>query len=215
MTQTDSFIDEVTEEVRRDQLFARFRKYGWIGIVVVVLIVAGAAYNEWNKARVQASSEAFGDALLAALNIEDAAARAEALAAIPTEGEAAALKGLLAAGQTQDSDPAAAAAQLDAVANDAALPVLFRDLAALKAAMLRAGLVDPETRIDQLTPLTIPGRPYRLLAEEQIALAEYELGLRDAAIDRLNGIMADSEVSEGLRGRASQLIVFMENGAGE
>lgn len=215
MTQTDSFIDEVTEEVRRDRLFATFRKYGWIGIVVVVLIVGGAAYNEWNKARVQANSQAFGDALLAALSIEDDAARAEALAAVPTEGEAAALKGLLAAGQAQDADPAAAAAELDVVANDAELPVLFRDLAALKAAMLRAGLVDPETRIDQLTPLTIPGRPYRLLAEEQIALAEYELGLTDAAIDRLNAIMADSEVSEGLRGRASQLIVFMETGAGE
>ena len=29
MSDTDSFIDEVTEEVRRDALFAQFRRYGW------------------------------------------------------------------------------------------------------------------------------------------------------------------------------------------
>ena len=40
MSNPDSFIDEVTEEVRRDRLFRLFRKYGWIGGVVVALIVA-------------------------------------------------------------------------------------------------------------------------------------------------------------------------------
>ena len=44
MSETDSFIDEVTEEVRRDKLFALFRKYGWIGIAAVLLIVGGAAW---------------------------------------------------------------------------------------------------------------------------------------------------------------------------
>ena len=33
MSNPDSFIDEVTEEVRRDRLFAVFRKYGWIGVL--------------------------------------------------------------------------------------------------------------------------------------------------------------------------------------
>ena len=33
----DSFIDEVTEEVRRDRLFAAFRKYGWIGVLLVAV----------------------------------------------------------------------------------------------------------------------------------------------------------------------------------
>ena len=41
MSNPDSFIDEVTEEVRRDRLFAIFRKYGWIGAVLVALIVGG------------------------------------------------------------------------------------------------------------------------------------------------------------------------------
>ncbi|MFD1808819.1 hypothetical protein ACFSHQ_13850 [Gemmobacter lanyuensis] len=39
MSNPESFIDEVTEEVRRDKLFATFRKYGWIGILAVLGIV--------------------------------------------------------------------------------------------------------------------------------------------------------------------------------
>lgn len=49
MSNPDSFIDEVTDEVRRDRLFATFRKYGWIGGLLVALIVGGAAYNEWQS----------------------------------------------------------------------------------------------------------------------------------------------------------------------
>ncbi len=32
MSSQDSFVDEVTDELRRDRLFAAFRKYGWIGV---------------------------------------------------------------------------------------------------------------------------------------------------------------------------------------
>ena len=47
MSNNESFIDEVTEEVRRDRLFAMFRKYGWIGVVLVLGVVGGAAYTDW------------------------------------------------------------------------------------------------------------------------------------------------------------------------
>ena len=40
MSNPESFIEEVTEEVRRDRLFAAFRKYGWIGVLLVLLTVA-------------------------------------------------------------------------------------------------------------------------------------------------------------------------------
>ena len=58
MSNPDSFIDEVTEEVRRDRLFAMFRKYGWIGVLIVVFIVGGAAVNEWRKSSAEARAEA-------------------------------------------------------------------------------------------------------------------------------------------------------------
>ena len=69
MSNNDSFIDEVTEEVRRDKLFAAFRKYGWIGAVVVIGIVGGTAWNEWQQSREAARAQAFGDAVLDALDL--------------------------------------------------------------------------------------------------------------------------------------------------
>ncbi|MEM8732099.1 MAG: hypothetical protein AAGF79_19470, partial [Pseudomonadota bacterium] len=85
MSNTDSFIDEVTEEVRKDRLYGLARKYGWIAILAVVLIVAGAAWNEYNKSRTQAAAEALGDGITAALAANDAAGRALALQSIETD----------------------------------------------------------------------------------------------------------------------------------
>mgnify|MGYP002067949300 CR=1 FL=1 len=40
MSNQDSFIDEVTEEVRRDKLYALYKKYGWIAALAVVVLAA-------------------------------------------------------------------------------------------------------------------------------------------------------------------------------
>ena len=81
MSNPDSFIEEVTEEVRRDRLFAAFRKYGWIGGLVVLGIVGGAAWNEWQKSQAAARAQGFGDAMLEALDTGGAVERREAMAA--------------------------------------------------------------------------------------------------------------------------------------
>jgi len=39
VSDTDSFIEEVSEEVRRDRLFKIFKKYAWVAVLVVVLLV--------------------------------------------------------------------------------------------------------------------------------------------------------------------------------
>ena len=41
--QNDSFIDEVTEDLRRDRLFNAFRRYGWIAILLILAIGIAAA----------------------------------------------------------------------------------------------------------------------------------------------------------------------------
>ena len=84
MSDADSFIEEVTEEVRRDKLFAIFRKYGWLAGLLIVLIVGGAAYNEWRKASERAASEALGDSVMSALAGQTASERAEALGKVST-----------------------------------------------------------------------------------------------------------------------------------
>ncbi len=173
-------------------------------------MVGGASVFEWQKAKARAAAEATGDALLLALQEETPEGRNAALAALET-GETAqkrALVGLLqAAASAEAGDPDSARSTLNGIANDADTPDVYRDLARLKSAILPGG--DPEERISALEPIMIPGNPFRLLAIEQRALAELEMGDSAAALQTFQDILADADVTEGLRRRAQQLIVAL------
>lgn len=210
MSNTESFIDEVSEEVRRDKLFRLMRRYGWIGIAVVVLVVGGAAYNEWQKAQNISAAESFGDSVLAALDSDEPAMRIETLNAIETQDDARAVLELMsAAEQISRDDPKAGAERLDQIANDSSLSLVYRELAALKRVIALGAELEASERQSILAGMAVPGAPFRLLAEEQLALLEVEQGQVDAAVGRLKSIIADAEVSPGLRNRASQLIVAL------
>ncbi len=216
MSNPESFIEEVTEEVRRDRLFRLMRKYGWIAVLAVILLVGGAAWKEWNAAREQAAARAFGDALLSALAIEDPAGRAEALARLSQEGGLAdsgarhALAEILRAAQMQEAgDRKAAREALQAIAGDSALPARYRDLAQLRMVLIAGDEMTPDQRIEALSPLSAPGAPYRLLAEEQIALAEIAKGQKEAALSRLQALLQEDLLSASQRRRTLQLIVAL------
>ena len=210
MSQTDSFIDEVTEEVRRDKFYAFLRKYGWIGILAVCGLVGGAAWNEYAKAQARTQAEAMGDALTSALEGADATARAQALAEIGGEGDVRVITAMLRAGELHAAgDAKGAIAALAPFTADAMLDPVYRDLAVLKTAMIGAGDIPAEERVSQLAGIAAPGAPYRLLAEEQIAAAQVEMGQVEAAIDGYRAISQDGEASNALRRRALQMIVAL------
>ncbi|MEH7826649.1 hypothetical protein [Gemmobacter denitrificans] len=208
MSNPESFIDEVTEEVRRDKLFAMFRKYGWIGVVLVLAVVGGAAWTEWQRASAAARAQAFGDALLTALEADTPEARSAALAAVPADGEQVALRDLMLASDPA-RDRAAALAALDKVANDASLPQVWRDLAVLRRSALQGADIPLADRRAALEPLAQPGRVFRVMASEQLAYLLIEEGQTDAAIASLRALVSDAEAPGGLRNRASQMIVAL------
>ena len=210
MSNTDSFIDEVTEELRRDRLFALMRKYGWIAILAIVLLVGGASFLEFRRAQDRAAAEALGDSLLSALQNNEADDRYAALSAISADGDAGALVALLQADIAfVGSDIENAKSVLEALILDQDVSETYRHLAQLKLVMLMGDELSPSDRIARLGFLIIPGAPFRLLAEEQIAIAEIEKGDTDVAVERLNRLRVDGEASQDLRRRASQLIVAL------
>ncbi|MDD8022031.1 MAG: hypothetical protein PHX82_02825 [Paracoccaceae bacterium] len=207
MDETDSFINEVTEEVRRDKLFAALRKYGWIGVVAALAIVGGAAFNEWSKSKAQAESEAFGDAILAAVQAD---APRTAFETISADGARASVVALMAAAEaTADDDMQAALAAYRQIAADPATPASLRDLARLKAVIVTGTAMDPAERESELVALAQPGAPYRLLAIEAQANAALAAGDPDQAITLARQILNDAEVTAGLQQRATELIVAL------
>lgn len=211
MSNTDSFIEEVTDEVRRDKLYAALRKYGWIGILAVAAIVGGAAYSEYNKAQARAQAEATGDSMLAALQLDESAERAAALALVEVENpSASAIVSLMtAAEQSSAGETVLANETLQSVANAQDLPLIYRQIASFKALGLSAAELPVEERRAGYEALSQPGNPLRLLATEQLGLIDIEAGDTAAALVVFQGIIDDSEATADLQQRSVQLMVAL------
>lgn len=202
-TNTDSFLDEVAEAVRRDRLARWFRRWGWLIALVVAGIIGTAAVLEWRKEQAEADAQLRGEAILTALETEDPAARLAALEELPVSGDRGATAALLLAAEQADAgDTAAAIGTLSTVAGDSQVPPLTRDLATLKSLLLQGTDADPAA----LEALAAPGAPFGLLAREQLALIALEKGETDDAIARLQAIREDAEVTPSQRGRVEALL---------
>ncbi|WP_430464277.1 hypothetical protein [Tabrizicola sp.] len=208
MSNPDSFINEVTEEVRRDQLFAMFRKYGWIGGLLVVAVVGGAAYSEWQKAQETKRAQGFGDAMLEAFDLGGAADRRAALEAVPADGGQIALRALMLASDPAE-DKAAALAALEALIADTTQPEIYRDMAQLRRVMVAGADLALADRRAALEGISAPGRAFRVLAAEQLAYLMIEEGKTDEAIAALTALMQDQEATQALRARAGQIITAL------
>ena len=205
---TDSFIDEVTDEVRRDRLYLLMRRYSWIGALVIVVIVGGAAWREYANAHGQAEAESWGDAVLAAQKSDDPVA---ALAALQPVGnpDRGALGELLTAGaalDAQDSDTAGT--HLESAVTAAQDPAL-RDLARLKVVLAMGETMDPAARDAALAELSKPGAPFRLLALEQKAVALIAAGRDQDALNLIREIMAEDGVSQALNTRLTEMMITL------
>ncbi|TMV06359.1 hypothetical protein FGK63_14480 [Ruegeria sediminis] len=211
MSDVDSFIDEVTEEVRRDRLYLLLRRWGWVGVLLVIIVVGGAAYNEYRKATATASAESLGDQIIAALAENDAEGRATRLAEIQSEsaGGDAVVQMLLSSAASNTGTTDAAVEGLNRIAADGELPEIYRQIAAFKGLLMQGDSLPVADRRQQFEALANPGAPLRLLAEEQLALIDIEEGKVDAALTRLEAVRQDAEASVDLQQRATQLIVAL------
>ncbi len=211
MSETDSFIEEVTEEVRRDRLYGLLRKYGWIGVLVVLLVVGGTAWQAYQSNQQTQKAQALGDAMLNALDNTAPDARAAALSTIDAGSDTAlALRDfLLAAAQLEDGDAAAARTTLQNVENNAELPLIYRQIASFKGLAAAQDALSVTERRTGFEALAQPGNPLRLLAEEQLALLDIEIGTPNPAIERFQRILEDAEATPDLQQRALQVIVAL------
>ncbi len=196
MSETDSFIQEVSEEVRQDQMFALWKKWAPAIIGGIAVVVGGAAYWSWSSAKTQAAAEARGGQLIAAEPGE-----VEQFTALPDQidGPAKLLAELTAAAAlAEDGQADAAIERYVAIVDRADITAEYRDIARLQAIRL-GGVSDPAAALDEMIEA---GSPYRLLALEQRAAIRLGAGDIDGAHADLTTILGDPQITGPLRQRA-------------
>lgn len=208
MSNPDSFIQEVSDEVRRDRLYGLYRRYGWIGLVLILGIVGGTAFVQYQNGREAARAEGFGDALIEALDAGTPEERRAALDQVAADGGQVALRDMILASDPVE-DRAGTLAALDRVIADPATPAIWRDLAGLRRVIVIGAEQPVAERRAALEPIAAPGRPFRALAAEQLAYLSIEEGQTEAAIAALNALTTSEDASGGLRARAAQMVTAL------
>jgi hypothetical protein len=202
---------EIDEELRRDNIAKLWERYGQYVVgfaVVIVLITAGTvAWREYQQRIQRAESVRYAAAMELAQKNELARAADDfaALARSAGDGQATLARLQEAALRGRAGDEAAAVAAYKAIAQDGSLDTVYRDLAALLAALHEMHSGDPKAIIAEIAALTKPDNPWRPSALEITALAHLRAGERNEARDIYKGLADDLTAPQGLRARAAEM----------
>ncbi|WP_439499007.1 tetratricopeptide repeat protein [Bosea sp. (in: a-proteobacteria)] len=211
---------EIDEEVRRDKAAALWKKYGTLIIALAVIaVVAVAGWQVWLH-REQQASQAVGARLEEALRAsrDNRGAEAESilveLSANAPAGYRQIARFRLAA-ETAKRDPAAGATAFDGLANDGSLDQLYRDLARLRAGMLRVDLAPYAEIRTALEPLATPQGTWRHSAREFLGIAALRANLFEDAGRWFDAIVTDPQSPQVLRQRTELYLALVRGGAVE
>lgn len=208
MSDADGFIQEVTEELRRDRMLKLWRRWGPLVIGGVVAIVVVSGVLEWRKQQAEEAARIAGAELLEAkesIRPEARALRFAEAADTLDAGPALAARLGEATASVEAGDPKKAVEILKAIAADQSVDVLYRDLAAFRAALYEAPDLDPLARAQSMTPFIVDDHPFRLLAREARAVASYQARDHAAARADVDDLMKDPMTSAAMRARLERL----------
>ena len=207
----ESFVREVDENLRRDQMAARAKRFGGVAIAAVLLfLIAVAAYLYWQE-RQRKQAEAATEQLT--LTLQDvganrmaaAPAQLDALRQSDAEGVKAVAGLSRAALALQQGDRKLAATVYAEIAANDELAKPFRDLALVRGTALDYDALKPDEVIARLQPLATPGQPFFGSAGEMVGMALIAKGQKPAAAQLFAKIAADASVPDSLRTRAVQV----------
>jgi hypothetical protein len=214
----DEFIREVDEEYRRQRIAEIWKRYSALIVGLAFLLVAGVAgWRYWQHLEVQ-RSEAASSRYEAALKLArdgkpEEAEKAFSAIAADAPGGYRVLARFRAAGEAGKADPAAGATAYDAIANDGSAESYLRDLARLRAAMLRLNGSDAQAASTELEKLAVPTNPWRHTSRELLGLAAMKRGDTDGASRWFDQIATDRDTPQGLRSRLEIYTALAAGGA--
>ena len=211
MSESDSFIQEVSEEIRQDRMFKLWKRYAPYVIGAIIVIVGAAAVWNWMEHRAVLEARETGGAFLAA-ELGSVEAQEALLEEVEDEAEVvAALR--MASSLLLDGQEERAAEVYSGVAARDDVPPAYSHLALLNAVKLSAEESAPEALIGELAPLVEEGAPYRPLALELRGLLHLRAGDAGAAREDLEAALAAPSVTAETRRRVNGILAALEPGA--
>ena len=214
MTNPDSFIDEVREEVRKDRLYRMFRRYGWLPLLVVLAIVGGTAYREWSSAQERSTAEALGDNIISAEARAELSERIESLENIQIDSgnrDADAIRDLMvASAMAENGQLDEAVSRLASISSANDVSKVYRDLAQLRSISLRQDRIDTEDLLSELDGMIKNKSEFQLLAKEMMAHAYDRQGDKENAINTLSHLLNEDGLPDELYRRASEFLASLQ-----
>ena len=207
----ETFLREVDEDLRRDQVRDFFVENRTFLISLVVLFLAAVAGLFWwqNHQRTKAGEQVEQLAQIyrdfATRNFEGAPAALEPLTASSQEGVRATAIFTSAAIDLEKGDQKAALAKYRGLAGDDGLAQPYRDIALIRQTALEFDQLKPEEVIARMKPLAVPGNAWFGSAGEMTALALVKQGKRADAGKLFAAIARDKGVPQSLRARSVQI----------
>ena len=207
----ETFLREVDENLRRDQLRGMARKYApWIIAAVVLLLAAVGGWLYWQQQQEAAAAKDSEELAqiytdIGTGKLTNVPQRLDALAKDGTEAIRASALFTRAAVAIEQNDRPTAIARYREIANDEGLAQPHRDLALIRATGLEFDQLKPEDVIARMQPLTKPGSPWFGSAGELTAMAMIKQGKKLEAGRLFAAIAADRQVPESIRARAVQI----------
>jgi hypothetical protein len=203
-------FDEVSEELRREQLRRIWQRYGSLIVAAAVLVVVAIGgwrgYEYWQAKQAAAAGSAFEAAsALAGQNKHAEAAAAFSKLAEKAPASYRTLARLRAASELAAQDPQAAIKIYDGIVADNSVGIENKDLAALRAGMLLVDKVPYTELRSRLEPLSGKGRIYRHSAREYLALSAWHSNDAVATRQWIDMITTDEETPASLRQRIEAL----------
>ena len=206
----ESFVREVDENLRRDQLRDMAKSHGkWVILAIILFLAAVGGYLVWQNRQQQQATEA-SETLSAALdktssgNLKGASEQLAPLGESSSDVTRASAELARAALALRQDDRKTATEIYRKLAADDGLPQPYRDLALVRGTMTEFDQLKPDQVIARLTPLAETGKPFFGTAGEMIALSMLAKGDRAGAGRLFAKIAADAQVPQTIRSRAVQ-----------
>ncbi len=208
---SDTFLREVDENLRRDQAEDFFRTYGkWVigGIVLLLAAIGGWIYwqNQQRAATAKHSeqlAQVFTD--IGATRMQTVPQRLDTLAAEGGDVVRALALFTSAAVALDKNDRTLATTRYREIADDKALPQVYRDGALVRATSLEFDALPPEQVIARMEPFAKPGSPWFGSAGELTAMALLKQSKKTEAGRLFAAVAADRQVPDSMRARTAQI----------